>query len=485
MPPSPTGPLHLGTARTALFNWCFAKANKSEMIFRWEDTDLERSKVEFETEILEGLKWLGMDFVAESSQFVRQTDNAEKHEFALQKLWNDDQIFPCFTTPDQLDTLRTQAQKNKQNFVFWSPFRDKDKTELEDLMASGKPYVWRLKVPKNKIISFDDLVKKTISVNTDTLGDFVVARSDGSVLYLLANVVDDLDSGVTHVIRGDDGISNTPKQICILESLNEKPFIYSHIPLVLDQQKRKLSKRNVEQGVCVLIKDFREKGFIPEGVINGLAFLGWNPKSTEEIFSLQDLEEIFDLKNVNPAAAQYDFGKMEWFNTQWTKRIDLQKLKNYFLDWNKSYGKRKNDEYLSDEIIFDKALELVKQKASSLDVIAQELEYLCFDIPAEKDVSISNEKMNVDETLAQKVLQEIKKMLESLDESDFRSEILREKSIEKISEMGLKNGQFLWPFRVALSGKSKSAGPFDMAEIFGKEKSLARINNALKQSNAS
>lgn len=480
MPPSPTGSLHLGTARTALFNWCFAKAHGGDIVFRWEDTDRERSETKFETEILDGLKWLGMDFVTESSQFVRQTENVEKHNFALQKLWNDDQVFPCFTTPEELDALRTEAQKNKQNFVFWSPARNKTKEELTELMESGKPYVWRLKVNKDEVMSFDDLVKGTVSVNTNTLGDFVVARSDGSVLYLLANVVDDLDVSVTHVIRGDDHISNTPKQLCILEALNEKPFIYAHIPLVLDQQKRKLSKRNVQEGVCILIRDFQDKGFLPEGVINGLAFLGWNPKSTEEIFSLEKLEEIFDIQKVNPAAAQYDFGKMEWFNTQWTKQIDLQSLKYYFLDWNGTHGNRKNAEYLENETQFLKAMEVVREKAKTLQVLADELEYLCFETPAEAEASIVNEKMNIDADLAQKVLKEIKTMLEAMDESEFTSAIIREKAIEKIADMGLKNGQFLHPFRVALSGRTKSAGPFHMAEVFGKEKTLTKIKKQLR-----
>lgn len=479
MPPSPTGSLHLGTARTALFNWCFAKAHGGDIVFRWEDTDRERSETRFEAEILDGLKWLGMDFVSESSQFVRQTENTEKHEFALQKLWNDDQIFPCFTTPEQLDTLRTQAQKNKENFVFWSPFRNKPKEELQKMMDSGTPYVWRLKVPKNKTMSFDDLVKGTIAINTDTLGDFVVARSDGSVLYLLANVVDDLDVKITHVIRGDDHISNTPKQLCILEAFNEKPFTYAHIPLVLDQQKRKLSKRNVQEGVCILIKDFQEKGFIPEGVVNGLAFLGWNPKTTEEIFSLEKLEEIFDIKKVNPAAAQYDFGKMEWFNMQWIKRIDLQTLKNYFLVWNELHGKRKNDEYLQNEKQFMKAMEVIREKAKTLEVLADELEYLCFDVPAEPEAVLVNEKMNIDADLAQKVLKEIQGMLEKMNETEFKSEIIREKAIEKIAEMELKNGQFLHPFRVALSRRTRSVGPFDMAEIFGKEKTLEKVSEMI------
>ncbi len=477
MPPSPTGALHLGTARTALFNWCFAKANDGEIVFRWEDTDKERSKTEFETQILEGLTWLGMDFGKGANKFTRQTDNTEKHNFTLAKLWQDEKIFPCFTTPEELDKMRNQAHKEKRGFVFWSPYREWSTEKLQAKMDSGTKFVWRLRTPRNEVIEFDDLVKGKIAVNTETLGDFVIARSDGSVLYLLANVVDDLSDNISHVIRGDDHISNTPKQICLLNALNEKPFIYAHIPLVLDAQKKKLSKRNVQEGVCILIPDFQAKGFVPEAVVNGLAFLGWNPKTTEEIFSLQDLEKIFDLKKVNPAAAQYDFGKMEWFNQQWIKQMDIEKLKGYFLKWTDQYGRRKGDEYLENETRFTKAMELVRQKATTLEVLATEIEYLCFSIDGiEEGVAVHNEKMNITPELAQQVLDEIKTMLKAIDESDFTAENIKAKSIEKITEMGLKNGQFLWPFRVALSGRAKSIGPFDMAEVLGKDEVLVRIS---------
>lgn len=470
MPPSPTGHLHLGTARTGLFNYLFAKKNNGKIIFRWEDTDRERSKSEFESEILEGLKWLGMDFQAESSKFVRQTENREKHEEALKKLWENNKIFPCFSTTEEIDQKREEAQKNKQNFVFWSPFRDLERSEAERKMTSEK-FVWRIKCPSNQEIIFKDLVKGKISVNSDTIGDFAVARSDGSVLYMLANVVDDLGCQTSHVIRGDDHISNTPKQILILEALEEKPFIYAHIPLVLDQKRRKLSKRNVEPGVCILISDFQKAGFLAEAVTNGLAFLGWNPKNTEEIFTLKNLGEIFDLSHVNKAGAQYDFEKMEWFNQMWMKSLPLDDICNRFLDWQKVYGK--NLDYDIEKL--SKSINLIREKSKTFANLEADIDYLCFDVSGPEAEKFANPKMKVDTELAKKVLTEIKNLLENITDKEFTAAYIKEKSVEKIKEMGLKNGQFLWPFRYALSVREKSCGPFDMAEILGKEESLKRL----------
>jgi len=477
MPPSPTGSLHLGTARTALFNYLFAKNKGGEIIFRWEDTDLERSKPEFETEILDGLKWLGMDFEQESAKFVRQTENTEKHKRTLEKLWKTGHIFPCFTTPEEINEQRELAQKNKTNFVFWSEFREISKQEAEEKMKTEK-FVWRLKVPKNKEITFSDAIKGDVKVNTNTLGDFVVARSDNSVLYLLANVVDDLDVNISHIIRGDDHVSNTPKQVLIFEALGEKIPKYAHIPLVLDSKKRKLSKRNVDANVCILIKDFKEKGFIPEGVINGLAFLGWNPKTTEEIFSLKELSRVFALEKVNKAAAQYDFGKMEWFNNQWLKKLEIIKIREYFLNWVNEYGNKKTSKEYEACSNLNQALEIARQKNATLKAMYEEIDYLLFPIEVDK-ANLQKEKMKIDAELAQKVLENIAEMLENISAENFNQAELKAKSIEKISELGLKNGQFLWPFRMALSGKEKSAGPFEIGEVLGKEESLRRIKACL------
>lgn len=468
MPPSPTGQLHLGTARTALFNYLFAKHHEGKIIFRWEDTDQERSKKEFETEILEGLKWLGLDFENQADHFFRQTENTETHKKYLEELWSAGKIFPCFVSPEDIQSQREKAAREKKNFVFWSPFRDTNKKNLEEKIESGEKFVWRLRCPRNETISFQDLIRGEIEANSETLGDFVVARNDGSVLYLLANVVDDATQGVTHVLRGEDHISNTPKQILLYHALGFGTPHFGHIPLVLDQQKRKLSKRNVDPDTCVLIPDFQKAGFVPEAVVNGLAFLGWNPKTTQEIFSLEDLIREFDLQKVNPGAAQYDFEKMKWFNSQWVKKIPISNLISYCNILAKTnYNQEEHGE----------AFDVAREKSRDLHDVLRQLEYLLVDPEINKE-KLLNEKMNIDSHLATKVLQEIEKMLEAIDEKNFNRDSLREISIQKIESLGLKNGQFLSPFRIALSNREVSAGPFEIAEIIGKAETLRRIKRA-------
>ena len=472
MPPSPTGSLHLGTARTALFNWLFAKKKNGKIIFRWEDTDRERSKPEFEKEILEGLAWLGMDFEKECKPnlFFRQSENEKVHAEQVKKLWEARKIFPCFVSAEEIETQRKAAEASHKNFVFWSPFRDAERKDLEKKMTSQEKFVWRIKCPKNKNIEFDDLIRGKIQVNSDTLGDFVIARGDGAPLYILANVIDDWTQGVTHVIRGEDHISNTPKQIVIYEALGAKQPEFGHLPFVLDSQRKKLSKRNVDPSICVTIKDFQAVGFVSEAVVNGLALLGWNPKTTEEIFSLQDLEKIFDIKNVNPGAAQYNFDKMKWFNAQWIKRLSIERLIQQYNEFaGKSFDAQK------DKKIFETA----RAKARDLLEITNHLSYLCA-TPAVTKIQLLSEKLEIDETLLAKVLPEIQDILTKISASDFSAERIKEKAIASIEKLRIKNGQFLNPFRVGLSGREVSAGPFEICEAIGREESLKRINQAIK-----
>ncbi len=476
MPPSPTGHLHLGTARTALFNYLFAKRYNGEIVFRWEDTDKERSKAEHETEILAGLKWLGLDFEAESSLMVRQTESLARHTEVLMALWEKGKVFPCFTTPEELETLREEANKNKQNFVFWSPSRDQDRATLEVEMESGKPFAWRLKVPKNEVITYTDEIRGEAKVNTATLGDFVVARSDGSVLYMLANVIDDHEQRISHVIRGEDHISNTPKQLLCWRALEVEPPVYAHIPLVLDSQKRKLSKRRVEPGVAVLVSDFQQQGFVPEAVLNGLAFIGWNPKTTtDEVFSRTELESIFELNGVNKGAAQYDFEKMRWYNQQWLQTLSPEALVETYLRWAEMYAPDVFSLIQSETNKLTLVLPVVAEKAKTMAEFYEELAYF-LTAPEPDTNAIGNEKMKVDVVLAKRVLEEVAMLLQNVEATDFNAAVIREKSIEAIARMELKNGQFLWPFRWALSGRAKSAGPFEIAAILGKEESLKRIN---------
>lgn len=463
MPPSPTGHLHLGTARAALFNWLFSKRHGGKMVFRWEDTDRERSKSEFEREIFDGLAWLGMDFENESDAVYRQTECAAMHAEFLKKLWEDGKVFPCFTTPEELEKLRNDAAAAKQGFVFWSPFRDLPRDEAEARMKTEK-FVWRLKTPENQWIVWKDLIRKKVSVNSDTIGDFAVARSDGSVLYYLANVLDDWQQGITHVLRGEDHVSNTPKQILLYEALGAPQPKFGHIPLVLDQNKKKLSKRNVEPGICVLVDDFRKAGFIPEGVINGLVFLGWNPKSTEEIFSMADLEERFDISQVNPAAAQYDFKKMVWFNAQWMRRVEIEKLQQYYFDF-------------SGEKIAIEAMQVAREKARSLAELKDELEYLITDPGCDTSL-LGNEKWGLETTIAQATLGELLPVITGISAETWSRDTVEKTIVEWITANDRKNGEVLWPLRIALANRKGSAGPFDIAAVINRDETIRRIERA-------
>lgn len=467
-PPSPTGHLHLGSARTALFNYLWAKKNNGQIIFRWEDTDRERSEGRHEVEILEGLKWLGMDFEKLSPHIYRQTDNIDFHKEWLRKLWEQEKIFPCFITNEQLDARRAEATKNKENFVFWSPSRDVSKKELQSRMDSGESFVWRLRVPKNREITFHDLIRGNVTVNTNTLGDFTIARSDGSVLYPLANVLDDMQQGVTHILRGEDGISNTPKQILLFEAIEASLPLYGHIPLVIDLNGKKLSKRNVDPNVCVLISDFQKAGFLPEAVVNGLVFLGWNPKTTEEIFSLQTLEKVFDLKNVNASAARYDFDKMLWYNGQWMKKIPLE-------DLIKRYNNFAGTDYRLPK--HGKAFAEAREKAKTLEALTSEFQYLIKD-PGLDESRLCHEKMGIDLPSAKSMIKEALQMLESIPEDQFDRDHIKEEAVKVIERLGCKNGQFLWPFRVALSNNERSSGPFEIAEVIGKEEAIKRLRRS-------
>ncbi len=475
MPPSPTGKLHLGTARTVLFNYVFAKSHNGAIVFRWEDTDIERSNKAFEAEILEGLSWLGMRFPEEASIMVHQTDSLSEHKGRLEKLWEEGKVFPCFVTPEEIDQMREKAHKERTNFVFWSPYRDWDRAQLEAEMMTGKPYAWRFKTPQDRLIEWEDMVRGGVQINSKVLGDYVVARNNGTILYILANVFDDQAQSISHVIRGEDHITNTPKQLLLWEALGVNPPVYGHIPLVVDTEGKKLSKRVG----TVLIADFRAQGYLPEAVLNGLAFLGWNPKTTEEIFSLSELIEVFKVEHINPAASKYDEAKIAWYNQKWAMRLDIEILYNRFLEWSEAYDPEPLKTCMEDATKCQKILEIVREKSPKFSDYWDNMAYF-YEAPEVNEDLLEHEKMKVDKALSKSVLSEIATLLQNMDEVDLNRENLREICIERIQEMGLKNGQFLWPFRVALSGKDKSAGPFEMVEILGKEESLNRINAYLK-----
>ncbi len=426
--PSPTGYLHAGSYRTALFAWLFARQNEGKFILRIEDTDRERSKKEFEDNILDSLAWLGLNY----DDTYRQSERADLYKGYIEKLIASGHAYVS------------------------------DKEEV------GKSSVIRFKNP-NKTISFDDLIRGTITFDTTELGDFVIAKSLEEPIFHLANVVDDHESGVTHVIRGEDHISNTQRHILIFEAIGGKAPIFAHIPLLLAKDRSKLSKRNG----ALAVTDYRGRGYLPAALVNYFVLLGWHPEGEKEIFSLAEILKEFSLDRVQKGGAIFDDEKLSWFNREYIKKLDdvefMKEAQNF---WPKDLS-------LSDSL--EKSLlPLLRDKISSFSDITQ-----LFDVGGElafvKGLPDYNKDMlhwkkDPDPAKTLQHLEKSREVLNALSEDDFTAPVTKGSLWSYAEEHG--KGNVLWPLRVALTGQEKSPDPFTSAVILGKKESLNRINKA-------
>ena len=452
-PPSPTGFLHIGRARTALFNSLFAKQNGGRMIFRVEDTDKERSKKEFEQNIIDCLKWLGIGY---DEGPYRQSERGDRYISYLQKLIDTGHAYISKEAPKEAPEDAANAADTADG-------------------STQRSEVIRFKNP-NKTITFTDLIRGEISFDTTDLKDFVIAKSLTKPLYHLAVVVDDHEMGVTHVIRGEDGISNTPRQILIQEAIGASRPIYAHIPLILAPDKSKLSGRHG----AVAVTDYRKEGYLPEAVINFLALLGWNPGTDQEIFSMDELIAAFDLAKVQKSGAVFNIDKLTWFNRQYILKLsdaDLSAHAAGFLP-----------EWLSvSSPTFKRLMPVIKDKISTFGEIASlfgpdgELRFMkgAPEYPAEMLLW----KKEPDKAAALTHLQECRALIERLsdgagsDATSFTAEAVKA-SVWPYAEAHGK-GNVLWPLRVALTGQERSPDPFVSAALLGREESLKRIDAAL------
>ena len=324
--PSPTGLFHIGTARTALFNWLYAKKIEGKFLIRIEDTDFLRSKSEYTKNILEGLKWLGLQWDEDP---VKQSERISIHKKYIKKLLDSGKAYRCFTTEDEISELREEQKKKGLPPKHDNRHRNLSKEEIETFISQGRTSVIRFKIDEQMQITWFDQIRGEIKwQGKDLGGDLVLSRRAlgyevGDPLYNLAVVVDDNFMKITHVVRGEDHISNTAKQILIYKALDFKLPTFSHTPLILNSEGKKLSKRD-----CVTsIDEFRNMGYLPEALANYMAFLGWSPKSADrEILSLDEISEIFDLSDINKAGAKFSWEKLNWINSQYIKNMELIKL---------------------------------------------------------------------------------------------------------------------------------------------------------------
>ena len=326
--PSPTGFIHLGNIRSALYPWAFARKMKGTFVLRIEDTDVERSTTESVDAILEGMEWLGLDF--DEGPFY-QMQRMDRYREVLKQMLDAGLVYPCYMSTEELDALRERQREAGEKPRYDGTWRPEPGKVLPEPPAGVQP-VLRFRNPLTGVVAWDDAVKGRIEISNEELDDLVIARPDGTPTYNFCVVVDDLDMRITHVIRGDDHVNNTPRQINILRALGAEPPVYAHLPTVLNEQGEKMSKRHGAMSVM----GYRDAGFLPEAVVNYLARLGWS-HGDAEIFTREQFVEWFDLEHLGKSPAQYDHDKLNWLNAHYIKEADNARLaelaKPFFADW--------------------------------------------------------------------------------------------------------------------------------------------------------
>ena len=441
--PSPTGNLHIGTARTALFNWLFAYSKKGKFLIRIEDTDKERSKKEFTKNILEGLKWLGLSW---NDDPVIQSESLEKHKSAIQKLLNNGLAYRCYANESELELMREKQKELGSAPKYDNRHRNLTLKEQESFQADGREAVIRFKIDNNHLIQWEDMVRgPMIWKGSDLGGDMVIARRApaneiGDPLYNLVVVVDDNEMQISHVIRGEDHIANTAKQILLYKALQIPIPIFAHTPLILNGEGRKLSKRD---GVTS-INQFQDKGYTAEAMSNYMALLGWSaPEETNEILKLEEIGELFSFKRVNKAGAKFDWDKLNWINSQVLHNLSeedlLEKLTPLWLNQN---WKIRNKGW---------CLELVKLIAPSLILLTDGIQQAK---PFFEDISIKEDGIN--QLNKEKAKESLGLLLNKLEESPWDGkEIETAKTIlkETANSIGVKKGLLMQSLRAALLGE--------------------------------
>ncbi len=469
--PSPTGFLHIGTSRTALFNYLFVKKYQGQFVLRIEDTDLERSDIKFEKDIIEGLKWLGLQWdegpeVGGDFSPYRQSERTYTYAKYIQRLIDEEKAYHCFCSQEELDAQRSNMMTAGMAPIYSGKCRNLSKQEVTERLSAENKHIIRFKMPSKKI-SFTDLVKGKLEFDTALIGDIAIAKSVSIPLYNFAVVVDDFEMKITHVIRGEDHISNTPKQIALFEALDFSIPEFAHLPLILGSDRSKMSKRD---GATSII-EYKETGFLPEALINFIALLGWNPGDSREIFSLEELVSEFSVERIQKSGAIFNIQKLESINSYYIKNKPIEELTKLCEPYFEKAGLK---------IGFEKLKKIVKLEQERIKRLSEILEVskLFFEETDYAPEILVWKKS--DKATAIKALQIVLAEFEKINDADFSMDRLKPILDSIITKFG-GAGEVFWPFRVALSGQQSSPPPLEIAEILGKNESLTRIQVAINK----
>ncbi len=474
--PSPTGSIHIGNIRTALFNWLYARSTGGRYILRIEDTDITRSKLEHEDTIFKELKWLGLDWdegpaIGGDYGPYRQSERKEIYTDYASKLLEQGKAYECICTEEGLEKMREDQRKRGEVPRYTGKCKKMTKEELHEEKQQGKKSVIRFDVPTGKKLVVNDIVKGEVEFESDGIGDFILIKSDGMPAYNFACAVDDYLMKITHVLRGEDHLSNTPRQVMIFDALDWKMPKYGHLSLILGPDKSKLSKRHGE----TFIGEYREKGFLPEAMVNFLVLLGWSPPGEEELFTPDELIEIFDINRVAKSAAIFDVEKLKWMNSNYIKEAENERLfellKPYVIEAGMMEENTIDDnrEWLIEVInLFKDSLEYLSEFPENMSILMDE-----------KIELIEEDRNQLVESPNRELVDELVSGFKELDE--WSKESIKGVIKDVGKNLGLKGKKLFMPTRIAVSGRKQGPELDSLIYLLGREKVLKRLTNVLEQ----
>ena len=472
--PSPTGYLHIGGARTALFNWLFARKQGGRLVLRIEDTDTERLKEDSVAQILTSLKWLGLDWDEGPEKGgacgpYYQSERLDMYRREAERLVQEGKAYYCFCTPEELEQVREGQRQSGAVFRYNGKCRKGSLAAARQRMAAGGKAVIRLQIPEHGQLKINDLVHGEVSFSLDQLDDLVLLKSNGMPTYNFACVVDDHAMAISHVIRAEEHLSNTPKQVLIYEALGYETAQFAHVAMILAPDRSKLSKRHGATSV----EEFREQGFLAPAIVNYLTLLGWSPGSDREIFTPAESVEKFQLDKVSKTAAIYDTKKLAWMNGQYLVSLDLDEVTREAIPFFVRKGLIAEEQITAQYSVIKAVVGAVRDRVKTLVELTEAAEYYFKDV-TEYDEKGRNKYFSA---AAADLLRKAQAGLAGAE--SFDAEHTEAVYQGLIAELGIKAGEIIHPTRLALTGRTVSPGLYDVMALLGKERCIARLNQAI------
>ena len=475
--PSPTGNLHIGNARTALFNYLFAKHYGGDFVLRIEDTDFKRNKEEGERSQLKYMAWLGLDYdegIGKEKEFgpYRQSERIEIYQKYAEQLLAEDKAYKCYMTAEELEAEREEQVANGLPPRYSGKHAHLTKEEQDQFEKEGRKPSIRIRVPQDRTYSFNDMVKGELSFEGKDFGDFVIVKNDGVATYNFAVAIDDHLMEISHVLRGDDHVSNTPKQLVVYEALGFKPPIFGHMTLIVNENKKKLSKR--DETIIQFIEQYDDLGYLPEALFNFITLLGWSPEGEQEIFTREEFVKIFDEKRLSKSPAFFDNNKLTWINNQYIKAQPLERIVNLALPFFVKEGVATQEEVDNNRAWFEKLISLYQPQMSyGAEIVELTKQFFVEEIKFDEE---ELEILKQDTTVA--VFEDFLEKLEVA--GDFTSENIKTliKTIQK--DTGVKGKNLFMPIRIASTGSMHGPELNTSLELLGRDRVVAHVKAALE-----